>query len=257
MPECSRRNVLTALGAFAVAPAARTSDKAGARPPVTGSGEHRYEIQHEWGQPPARIAYGNTHGVCVDSQGFIYIHHTVHADSASSDTVVVFDSDGRFVRSWGGEFRGGAHGLAIRREGGEEFLYFCDTRRAVVAKYSLRGERVWEIGYPEQSPAYQPDEQGRRPSYSPTNLATSLPAGTSMWPTATVRPASTSTTRGAAGSSRFGGKGRGRGGWIVPTESPSTGAAARSACSWPTVRTGAFSISPPAAAISASRPKAW
>lgn len=160
-----------ALLAAAFAPAVWTADKSGSRPPVTGAGDHQYEAHHDWGELPARISYGNTHGVCVDSQGLVYIHHTVNAASQSDDTVVVFDPRGRFVRSWGGEFKGGAHGLAIRREGTEEFLYFCDTRRAVVAKYSLRGERVWELGYPEESPAYQPASDGKRPRYSPTNLA--------------------------------------------------------------------------------------
>ncbi|GIU78687.1 MAG: hypothetical protein KatS3mg005_1925 [Bryobacteraceae bacterium] len=167
MSVFTRRQFLAACAA----PAVLASDKSGSRLPVTGSGEHQYEVHHDWGELPARIAYGNTHGVCVDSQGFVYIHHTVNAASQSDDSVVVFDPRGRFVRSWGGEFKGGAHGLAIRREGSEEFLYFCDTRRAVVAKYSLRGERVWEFGYPEESPAYQPSADGKRPRYSPTNLA--------------------------------------------------------------------------------------
>lgn len=167
MSVSSRRQFLAACAA----PAVLASGKSGLRLPVTGSGEHQYEVHHDWGELPARIAYGNTHGVCVDSQGFVYVHHTVNAASQSDDTVVVFDPRGRFVRSWGGEFKGGAHGLAIRREGSEEFLYFCDTRRAVVAKYSLRGERVWELGYPEESPAYQPSADGKRPRYSPTNLA--------------------------------------------------------------------------------------
>jgi sugar lactone lactonase YvrE len=167
MSVASRRQFLAACAA----PAVFASSKSGSRLPVTGSGEHQYEVHHDWGELPARIAYGNTHGVCVDSQGFVYVHHTVNAASQSDDTVVVFDPRGRFVRSWGGEFKGGAHGLAIRREGSEEFLYFCDTRRAVVAKYSLRGERVWELGYPEESPAYQPTADGKRPRYSPTNLA--------------------------------------------------------------------------------------
>ncbi len=157
--------------AAGIAPAVWTTDKAGSRPPVTGVGEWRFEVLHDWGELPARIAYGNTHGVCVDSQGLVYIHHTVNAASASDDAVAVFDPRGRFVRSWGGEFKGGAHGMAVCREGSEEFLYFCDTRRAIVAKYTLRGERVWELGYPGDSPAYQPDAEGRRPRYSPTNLA--------------------------------------------------------------------------------------
>lgn len=167
MPVSTRRQFLAAC----TAPAVFASDKSGSRLPVTGAGEHQYEVHHDWGELPARISYGNTHGVCVDSQGFVYVHHTVNAASQSDDTVVVFDPRGRFVRSWGGEFKGGAHGLALRREGSEEFLYFCDTRRAIVAKYSLRGERVWELGYPEESPAYQPSADGRRPRYSPTNLA--------------------------------------------------------------------------------------
>ncbi len=32
-------------------------------------------------------------------------------------------------------------------------------------------ERVWEKGYPVESPAYQPSAAGKRPRYSPTNLA--------------------------------------------------------------------------------------
>ena len=31
--------------------------------------------------------------------------------------MVVFDAKGKFVRSWGKEFRGVAHGLHIRKEG--------------------------------------------------------------------------------------------------------------------------------------------
>lgn len=170
MHQLTRRHAFPTLAA---APAVWTGGKTDTRPPLAGSGEWLFEMRHDWGELPARIAYGNTHGVCVDAQGHVYVHHTVNASSQSDDTVVVFDSRGRFVRSWGGEFRGGAHGLAIRREGSEEFLYFCDTRRAVVAKYSLRGERVWEIGYPEESPAYQPSADGKRPRYSPTNLAIS------------------------------------------------------------------------------------
>jgi len=44
------------------------------------------------GELPKSISYGNTHGVCVDSAGHVYIHHTVHATSTSADTMVVFDA---------------------------------------------------------------------------------------------------------------------------------------------------------------------
>ncbi len=157
----------------ALAPAvAGATDKAGAKRPVTGAGEHLYEVIHDWGELPRSISYGNTHGVCVDAQGHVYVHHTVHASSSSDDTMVVFDSKGKFVRSWGNEFKGGAHGLHIRREGREEFLYLCDTVRAVVVKTTLKGEEVFKLGYPKESPEYPMNAEGKPArKYSPTNLA--------------------------------------------------------------------------------------
>jgi hypothetical protein len=147
------------------------TDKSGNRKPILGEGDHKYEVTHDWGVLPAGIRYGNTHGVCEDSQGHIYIHHTVHATSEQADTMVVFDRKGKFVRSWGKEFKGGAHGLHIRKESGHEFLYLCDTKRAVVAKTTLAGEEVFSLGYPKESEQYKPGADGKNRKYSPTNIA--------------------------------------------------------------------------------------
>ncbi len=122
-----RTFIQAALAAPAILGAA---DKSGSKLPILGSGAHTYEAQHDWGELPAGIRYGNTHGVAEDSQGRIYVHHTVNAASESSDSMVVFDEKGKFVKSWGREFKGGAHGLHIRREGSTEFLYLCDTSAA-------------------------------------------------------------------------------------------------------------------------------
>ena len=117
-------------------------NKSGSARPVLGEGAYRYEAIHDWGELPANIKYGNAHGVCEDSNGYIYIHHTVNAASESHDTMVVFDSKGKFVKSWGKDFKGGAHGLSIRKEGSTEYLYLCDTRRALVVKTTVSGEEV-------------------------------------------------------------------------------------------------------------------
>ena len=169
--KVSRRNFLATAGAAGVAPLILgATDKSGSRAPILGEGEYRYEALHDWGTVSPNIRYGNTHGVCEDSQGHIYIHHTVHSTSESPDTIVVFDQDGKFVRSWGGQFKGGAHGLSIRKEGSEEFLYLCDFQHGIVTKRTLKGEEVFTLGYPAESPAYQ-GKNGMASSYRPTNVA--------------------------------------------------------------------------------------
>jgi hypothetical protein len=148
------------------------TDKAGSRRPIVGTGAHTYEVYHDWGTLPAGLRYGNTHGVCEDARGHIYVHHTVGADSTPTDSMVVFDEKGRFVRSWGKEFKGGAHGLHIRKEGRDEFLYLCDTKRAVVVKTRLTGETVYTLEYPKESDKYPVKADGTPGiPYSPTNIA--------------------------------------------------------------------------------------
>lgn len=169
MSQTTRR---TFLAATAAAPAVLASNKSGSKNPILGEGSHQYECIHDWGELPANIKYGNTHGIVEDSNGFLYVHHTVHDTSEASDTMVVFDPNGKFVKSWGAEFKKGAHGLQFRKEGKQDFLYLCDTRRAVVAKYTTNGEKVWEIvGPPKDIKEYQPGEDGKPKKYSPTNLA--------------------------------------------------------------------------------------
>jgi len=147
------------------------SNKSGLDPIILGEGAHRYEVQHDWCTPPNDIAFGNTHGVCEDSQRNIYIKHTVHASSAKADAIAVFDSKGKFIRSWGPEYKGGAHGLHLSREKDGEFLYLCDQARGVVDKTTLTGEKVWTKAAPMDSGVYaNPGE------YHPTNIAV-VPSG--------------------------------------------------------------------------------
>lgn len=168
----TRRTVLKTMVSAGAGPIILgAADKAGTARPILGAGEHKYEAIHDWGELPGSIQYGNCHGVCEDSQGNIYVHHTVNAASESHDTMVVFDAQGKFVRSWGKDFKGGAHGLHIRKEGRDEFLYLCDTRRGLVVKTTLKGEEVFTLTYPKESDKYKPDASGKQIRYSPTNLA--------------------------------------------------------------------------------------
>ena len=127
-------------------------DKAGTKEPIVGSGEHTYRCIHFWGHDalPSGFSYGNaSHGVTVDRSGLIYITHT-----GTPESVFVFDPDGKLVRTLGGfhcvKARKGkgtqssGHGIDIREEHGEEFLYVSAANTDMsFAKMSLSGELIW------------------------------------------------------------------------------------------------------------------
>jgi hypothetical protein len=178
MHKVTRRNFLATSAAAAAGPyLMAATDKAGSRYPILGDGDHKYECIHDWGELPANIKLGNTHSVAEDSQGHIYVHHTVHETSQSPDAVVVFDNKGKFVKSWGAMFRGGAHGMHINKEGKDEFIYFCDEKHGIITKRTLKGEEVWTLGYPQDSPIYKKGPGSTGPgganglNYRPTNIA--------------------------------------------------------------------------------------
>lgn len=133
---------------------------------IVGAGEHRYEVIHDWLTPPDSIRWGDTHGIAVDSHRRIYIAHTVHPSSVRPDAICVFDHEGKFIKSWGGDLKGGAHGLDLRREGGEEFLYHCDINRRLIVKTTLDGKVVWSKGVPMESGVYENADR-----WCPTNVA--------------------------------------------------------------------------------------
>lgn len=172
----SRREFLTTSAAALGAGPILLGMTAKGRPPlpVVGSGGQTYEVLHDWGTLPAGTVLGNTHGVVEDANGHIHVHHTVGKASKNPDTMLVFDAKGRFVRSWGRIYGAGAHGLNIRREGREEFLYLSDQIHGIVTKRTLKGEEVWTRGYPDESPAYRKSPVPNSKTglnYKPTNVA--------------------------------------------------------------------------------------
>src|SRR5471032_1794007 len=117
--RCAAASAAATIPSFFV----RASDKAGTANPIIGSGEHTYECLHDWLVPPEGLLWGDTHGLCQDADQNIYVAHTVNKASMRGEAVVVYDASGKFVRAYGEEFRGGAHGLNLRSEGGTEYLY--------------------------------------------------------------------------------------------------------------------------------------
>ncbi|HKI31199.1 MAG TPA: twin-arginine translocation signal domain-containing protein [Gemmataceae bacterium] len=173
-----RRNFLKTAAAGAALAATGpyflgAADKAGSKGPVLGSGEHRYECVHNWGELPADFPWQTTHGVCVDAAGLVSITHMGHDGKAPLDVVLVFDPKGKFVRSFGKDFFLGGHGIDVRNEGGEVFLYLCNMMpvRSVV-KTTLKGEVVWNKSFPQEAKVYK-DVNG----FAPTNVALGADGG--------------------------------------------------------------------------------
>jgi len=169
--QISRRTLIASTGQLAVGgalagiPGINKMFNADA-PIILGSGSHRYECIHDWITPPPGMIFGDTHGVAQDAKGNIYIAHTVNGDSKSDDAICVYDEKGKFLRSWGSEFKGGAHGLDIRREGNEEFIYHCDVNHRKFTKTKLDGTVVLALDAPVESGKYANGE-----NFIPTNVA--------------------------------------------------------------------------------------
>jgi hypothetical protein len=172
MNTITRRSFIARCGALAAASAVpsffvRAATKSGSGLPVVGDGEHTYECVHDWLVAPDGMVWGDTHGLCQDASGNIYVAHTVNHASMRGEAIVVYDSEGRFVRAFGERFRGGAHGLTLRREGSAEVLYHCDINRCNVVKTSLDGEVLWTHGYPTEDAPYK----AAPIPFVPTNVA--------------------------------------------------------------------------------------
>lgn len=156
----------TAVAAGTVPLFLHATDKAGSKRPRVGKGEHTYECYHNWGELPSHVQWGDTHGVTVDAEGLIYIKHRKRGPKRM-DSIVVFDPKGKYVRSFGKAYHGAGHGIDLRKDGNEEFLYLSCIGMGIVVKTNLKGEEVWRIGRPTKPEHYK--KKGAR--YSPTNLA--------------------------------------------------------------------------------------
>src|SRR5690606_12869489 len=119
-----------------------------------------------------------THNVAVDGDGCLYVIHEGRTQRTDHPSIFVFDPEGRYMRSFGSEFQGGGHGIEVRREGSEQYLYVCAYQeKKTFAKLTLEGETVWRKFAPMESGVYaegedtQPEKVWGRNRFMPTNFA--------------------------------------------------------------------------------------
>jgi len=145
---------------------------------VIGQGIHKFEVQHNWAQLPSKYTWQTTHNVAVDAEGLLYVIHEGRANLKDHPSIFVFDQKGKFIRAFGNQFQGGGHGIEVRTEGKEQFLYVCAYQNVkAFAKLTLKGKKVWEEYAPMESGVYRKDEdkvrvkRWGRDAFMPTNFA--------------------------------------------------------------------------------------
>jgi hypothetical protein len=145
---------------------------------IIGEGAHRFRVRHNFPQLPDTYSWQTTHNVAVDAAGNLYVIHEGRKERKDHPAIFVFDPTGKFIRAFGSEFQGGGHGIEVRREGNEDFLYVCGYQGVKsFAKMTPQGEIVWFRKAPMESGAYAAGEDtSTKPSWNrqgflPTNFA--------------------------------------------------------------------------------------
>ena len=80
------------------------------------------------------------------ADGRIFVHHNgAEVGSRLRPRRQVHQALGQRIRT------AAAHGMDLRKEGNEEFLYFAPTEQHRVIKTNLKGEKVFELGVPKDA----------------------------------------------------------------------------------------------------------
>ena len=130
-----------------------------------GSGALTFEYVDNWAQLPEGWSFIDVAGVAVDSKDQVY------ALNRSEHPIIVFDRDGKFLRSFGeGAFSKRTHGIHIAAD---DSIYCVDDGLHIIRKYSPEGKLLMTMGKENQpSPKW-----GGIPFNRPTHVAVSPKTG--------------------------------------------------------------------------------
>ncbi len=108
-----------------------------AEPIYVGKGKFRYRVEVGWGQLPEGWSFVEVVAVATDSAGSAFVFNR------GQHPVVVFDRQGKFLRSWGEGLFVRAHGISI---GPDDSVYCVDDSDHTVRKYTPSGELLLTLG---------------------------------------------------------------------------------------------------------------
>ncbi len=104
---------------------------------IIGEDKFKYELVENWAKLPQRMELNQVTGVVVDS------HDNVYISNRSKNPVMVFDSDGNFLDTWGERLFKDAHSIFLDAE---ENVFCVDCLSHVVMKLSPKGRLIFTLG---------------------------------------------------------------------------------------------------------------
>ena len=114
---------------------------------IFGTGSYRYDIHHTFGNLPDGWTWGNVSNVACDAQDRVY------AFQRKDPPIVIFDSQGNYLSSWGNGEMVDAHGIFI---GGDDTVFLLDRDAHEMLKYTLDGTLLMRIGTRDEAHLQKP-----------------------------------------------------------------------------------------------------
>ena len=132
---------------------------------LIGHGDFKYRPHPQWGTlDSSKTPVNNCHEMVMDSKGRL-----IMVTDETKNNIIVYDRSGKLLTTCGTTFPGG-HGLTLTKEGGEDFLFICDTTISTVTKTTVDGRVLMELAHPNklgiytEAMAYKPTESAVAPN---------------------------------------------------------------------------------------------
>ena len=103
---------------------------------VVGMGDYKYEVVEDWAKLPDGESFAMVSAMAADSQNRIY------AFQRKDPPIVIFDSDGNYLDSWGNGSFVLAHSIFIE----DDVVYITDRDSSVCLIYTLDGKPIQMLG---------------------------------------------------------------------------------------------------------------
>src|SRR6202521_1348174 len=120
---------------------------------IVGTGEFKYRIVEDWAKMPDGWSFKEVGAVGVDAKDNVYVFNR------GEHPVMVFDREGKFLRSWGEGQYPRAHGVHM---GPDDSIYLTDDGGHFMRKCSLDGKVLLELGIPGKPAPYMSGEPFHR-----------------------------------------------------------------------------------------------